>query len=479
MSHPSEWIPEEGIPELVQRSSGMALLYGVQKKITTSGGPESCEPMPFTLFPSFLPKAVLTKARSLHTHFQRLMFDVANDHEFLHMCLKDVLPVDEFTREFWNIYETVRNEGVTQAITIFISRNDFMMEASRDWKKGSQDIRQVEFNTFSSGAGGVGGAVTDVHRYSLKLSGFPLDLDKLPENRPTKGFAKGLVLAWEQYGNPSAVILFVVGVPEPNTPDQRWLERHIFEYNPAVRVIFRTFQQLTAGDTTLGDRKQLLVDGVEVAVVYYRYGYAPTHYPTKKEYDLRLTIERSLAIKCPSMAAHLAGCKKVQQVLAAPGQLEHFIADPDIARSIRETFVGLYHLSYNGSTNETVHRALANPDLFVLKPQREGGGNNLFGAELKTYLEKIQNTSEVTSWILMDRIKTVAHPNRLVRRDMGPELRDVCSELGIFGVHLSCGVKELENYECGFLLRTKPLEANEGGLFSGLSCLDSPLFVSD
>jgi len=32
------------------------------------------------------------------------------------------------------------------------------------------------------------------------------------------------------------------------------------------------------------------------------------------------------------------------------------------------------------STSAIVEEAISNPDAFVLKPQREGGGNNLYGA---------------------------------------------------------------------------------------------------
>lgn len=48
-----------------------------------------------------------------------------------------------------------------------------------------------------------------------------------------------------------------------------------------------------------------------VAVVYYRSGYQLEAYPTAQEWDTRLLIERSRAIKCPSIQYHLAGTKKV------------------------------------------------------------------------------------------------------------------------------------------------------------------------
>ncbi|MEQ2164740.1 hypothetical protein GOODEAATRI_009909 [Goodea atripinnis] len=56
-------------------------------------------------------------------------------------------------------------------------------------------------------------------------------------------------------------------------------------------------------------------------------------------------MERSTAIKCPDISTHLAGTKKVQQVLARPGVLEKFFPDqPQVVEQIRSTFTGLYTL---------------------------------------------------------------------------------------------------------------------------------------
>ena len=42
-----------------------------------------------------------------------------------------------------------------------------------------------------------------------------------------------------------------------------------------------------------------------------RCGYQPDQYPTQREWDARLMMERSRAIKSPSIHYHLAGTKKV------------------------------------------------------------------------------------------------------------------------------------------------------------------------
>lgn len=41
-------------------------------------------------------------------------------------------------------------------------------------------------------------------------------------------------------------------------------------------------------------------------------GYAPADYESEKDWETRLKIELSRAIKCPNIAYHLAGTKKVQ-----------------------------------------------------------------------------------------------------------------------------------------------------------------------
>lgn len=94
----------------------------------------------------------------------------------------------------------------------------------------------------------------------------------------------------------------------------------------------------------------------------------------KQEWDGRLLAERSLAIKCPTVAYQLVGAKKVQQVLAAPGQLERFVKDPQSAALLRASFTGLYPLDHTPEGLAAYEAALVNSDELVMKPQREGGG---------------------------------------------------------------------------------------------------------
>lgn len=51
-------------------------------------------------------------------------------------------------------------------------------------------------------------------------------------------------------------------------------------------------------------------------------------------------LESSTAAQCPSVAYQLAGAKKVQQDLAAPGVVERFVDSQEEAALIRDCFAG-------------------------------------------------------------------------------------------------------------------------------------------
>ena len=65
---------------------------------------------------------------------------------------------------------------------------------------------------------------------------------------------------------------------------------------------------------------------------------------------------------------------------------------------------GLWSLDDKGDpeTQEVLQRADARPEDFVLKPQREGGGNNLYGAALQ---QRIADPQGLAAYILMQRIR--------------------------------------------------------------------------
>ncbi|KAJ2664225.1 Glutathione synthetase [Coemansia sp. RSA 1199] len=226
---------------------------------------------------------------------------------------------------------------------------------------------------------------------------------------------------------------------------------------------------------TVDENDRLLIDGQEVAVAYYRSGYAPTDFPTDTEWNGRWLVEKSRAISVPSLAYHLAGCKKIQQVLANPGQVERFIDDAETAARVRLCFVGLYPLDNTNKGQQALHMALREPHKYVVKPQREGGGYNVYGDDIPQLLTTISD-EERKGYILMDLIQAPAFNSVLVRNGE-LVLASVVSELGIYGIFVSDGKNVVVNKQGGHLLRTKAADVREGGVAAGFAVIDSPLLI--
>ncbi|KAJ3586332.1 hypothetical protein NHX12_012732 [Muraenolepis orangiensis] len=452
---------EQGIPEAILADTKLiqdladvakdtALLNGVLMRTKEEpGSSEVVTYAPFTLFPTAVPRGVFEQALAVQTHYNLLVDLVSQDTQFLEEALASTAESDVFTGRLLDIYRQTTKEGRSQSIVLGLNRSDYML----DQREGAPAaLKQIEINTIAAS-------------FDMCLTRRILD------NNPAAGLARGLAKAWELYGSERAVVMFLVEDVQRNIMDHRCVENELWSRN--IRTIRRRF-----GDISLVQDKRLFVDGQEVAVVYFRDGYMPQNYPTEQSWEARLLIERSLAIKCPDIATHLVGTKKVQQVLAQPGILERFFPDqPRVVQQIRDTFAGLYTLDEGPEGDKTVAMAMANPDRFVLKPQREGGGNNIYGSEICRVLEGVQGTSKRTAYILMEKIQARTSQNYLLRRGAPLQPSKCLSELGVFGVYVRQGTNMVMNECVGHLLRTKSSEHADGGVAAGVAVLDNPLLV--
>ena len=161
---------------------------------------------------------------------------------------------------------------------------------------------------------------------------------------------------------------------------------------------------------TLNDKKDLILDGTtRISLVYFRSGYSPANYPTDAEWNARLVMEKSNAIKCPWIGLQLANTKKVQQILTQPGTVEkHFSGDLDKIHRVRNTFAAIWGLEHDDDeTRSLIEDAKKNPHRYVLKPQLEGGGGNFYGEEIITKLQTFSK-DELAAHILMQKIQPLA-----------------------------------------------------------------------
>lgn len=64
-----------------------------------------------------------------------------------------------------------------------------------------------------------------------------------------------------------------------------------------------------------------------------------------KDWEARILIERSRAIKCPNIQLHITGAKIVQQVLSEPNTVERFIKNKEVVDRLRATFVDIHAIN--------------------------------------------------------------------------------------------------------------------------------------
>ncbi|XP_059561925.1 glutathione synthetase isoform X2 [Myotis daubentonii] len=421
---------EQQLEELARQAVDRALAEGVLLRTTQE--PSSSDVVsyaPFTLFPSLVPSALLEQAYAVQMDFNLLVDAVSQNAAFLEQTLSSTIKRDTFTARLFDIYKQVLKEGIAQTVFLGLNRSDYMFQRNAD---GSPALKQIEINTVSASFGGLASRTPAVHR---------------------------------------ALVLLIAQEKERNVFDQRAIENELLARN--IRVIRRRFEDVSEKGSLDQDRK-LFLDGQEIAVVYFRDGYMPSQY-NQQNWEARLLLERSCSVKCPDIATQLAGTKKVQQELSRVGVLEVLLPDqPEAVARLRATFAGLYSLDLGEEGDQAIAEALAAPNRFVLKPQREGGGNNLYGEEMVQTLERLKDSEERASYILMEKIEPEPFGNCLLRPGCPVRVVQCISELGIFGVYVRQGKTLVMNKHVGHLLRTKATEHADGGVVAGVAVLDNP-----
>ena len=425
-----------------------------------------------------------------------------------------------------------------QSLSLGLFRSDYMLHAPNSTEPPS--LKQVEFNTISSSFGGLAELVTALHTH---LATFPTPSNPLaypkhplfgtgstdnttlksqgvpPPNHAVETLCAGLAAAHTAYGPPKSApylplcILFLVQDHERNIFDQLALSTQLQTAHSIPSFRLPTSQILTITfipPTSCNTSRPLIYTPpsspstpYEATVVYFRALYSPTEYNTPISWTARHRLERSCAIKCPTVLTQLAGSKKVQQALTTSNTLEHFLPHHPASTlsALRSTFAPQYDLS-PGSEGLKLAETPSTAANHVLKPQREGGGNNIYRSSIPSFLKSIPESSH-PGYILMELIKTPPEAKNTVLRSDGSVVSgNVISELGIFGaclwrstkrtseaIHARIGLAGaghtgigltggqppdiLHNEEGGYLLRTKGKDSDEGGVAAGFSSLDS------
>ncbi|CCH40519.1 Glutathione synthetase [Wickerhamomyces ciferrii] len=443
---------------------------------------------PTTLYPTPFPKVAFQDAKDVQLLFNELYAKVASDEKFLFGIIDELAQFDsDFTGKLWETYIKAKNQGIVQPLSLGIFRSDYMVNEIEGKKP---QIKQIEFNTVSVSFGGLSEKVGELHNYLNNHGDYSLDEDSskfyktedLPISDSIKKLSDGLADGDYYYNNQKkstgTIVLVVVQDRERNVFDQRLLEFALLS-NHGIKSIRLTLSEIESKTFIEPNSKKLFIKSTndEVSVVYFRSGYAPTDFNSQKDWDNRLILETSKAIKAPTLLTQLAGAKKIQQILTDEEIISKFITkNPETENNfsqLLDTFVAIYPLDNSPKGLDAKKLALETPDNFVLKPQREGGGNNIYKQDIPNFLKSIPE-KDWAGYILMELIHPQHYQNKILR-DGEIYNEPIISELGRFGtiVFNQESGEILSNNDAGWLLRSKFESSNEGGVAAGFGCVDS------
>ncbi|SGZ39082.1 related to Glutathione synthetase [Hanseniaspora guilliermondii] len=446
---------------------------------------------PVTLYPTILPKENFEGAVLIQKAYNELYANILlDDSNWLDGVIKSISEFDsDFTGKLYGLYLRFINDGVykKQNKELGIFRNDFLLHENED---KSCQLKEVEFNTISVSFGALSSKVSALHHFLNEnghykgqvSSSFDSKHLDIPISQSLASIASNIKLGVEtfevQQSISKSIVLFVVQPNERNVFDQRLIEYELFnKYKIKSKRI--TIDEVDKFINKKNDSYLRYNDDV-ISVVYFRSCYSPNDFKFEKSWDNRLFLETSLAIKAPSLKMQLAGSKKIQQLVTTPETLKRFIPNEDTCNNLLSTFVKIYPLddSAEGRYAKNLIKQ-NNPDVlckFVLKPQREGGGNNIYKSDIHPFLtQNIPNENDWAAYILMELINAQPTKGNVILRNNELHNVDILSELGIFGtVLIDTHTKKIEhNSYDGWLLRSKVSDSNEGGVAAGFGCVDS------
>ncbi|CAR27735.1 hypothetical protein ZYGR_0N02210 [Zygosaccharomyces rouxii] len=466
-------IKRDLLPEIYQWSlSNGLIMYPPNFKL------ESVSVAPTTLYPTPVPRRSFQDAIAVQKAYNELYCNVSRDgnENWLTNESSKLAEFDsEFTGRLWGLYQKASKQGYSQKLRLGVFRSDYLIDKRHD------EIKQVEFNTISVSFGGLSSKVGQLHNFlndSGKYSpdrGSEFYSNEIPVSESAIKLADALATAVEHYEprQPNPVVAFVVQDGERNVFDQRIVEYNLLQSHGIQTVRF-TLEQVKTHTFLEPDSRRLYwkKSGQEIAVIWFRSAYSPADFKTEESWENRLILETSYAIKAPDLLIQLSGTKKIQQLLTNPDILAQFVPDESSRSQLLSTFVNIYPLDDSSLGREGKRLAFEQPFNYVLKPQREGGGNNIYKNDIPDALRKMDE-KDWAAYILMELIQPEPNKKNVVLRGSEYYKEPILSELGIFGCVLFDESEIHYNQYSGWLLRSKFNSSNEGGVAAGFGCVDS------
>ena len=473
--------------DAVESAVDWSLMHGLALK----AGVSAARHCAFSFSPTPIARERFHQLRQVVPLMGRMINAVSYDHAFLSEAIRPLQGSDCLFDHLYEQYQKLHAKGQAPARkSLLIMRTDFMDDEVLGPKI-------IEFNGIAAGMGPFGQRAHQLHQYLQETwpEQFHLwagsEKVELVDNSAIENLASGIAKAARHTRENSRdsgapVFLMVVQPDEDNIYDQKLLKLAL--QARGVKTVRRTLRQLYDEISTGGNNRLMLAGMGSVDVVYFRTGYQPQDYVAEDVEesrccealgDTRAFIEQHNVAVNATVAQQLATSKRVQTLLTemSAKQLTRFNLPQEEAEKVKFYLGEMHQLN---SQSLDWFRQQPSRD-WVLKNQGEGGGHCIFDEDIMPRLENLANQPEShNSWALMRRLRPQHRPHEalLVRQGEARVVDDLISEIGMFTVHFEGDAVTEDDGYAGYLIRSKPAEAREGGVHSGLGVVDSLYYAN-
>ena len=468
---------EKNIPENILEEMIMYLYtHGLIIKSKTNG----VNHIPIMLTPSPLPKDIYDKIYFYQIAFNKIIIRLSNDQKYLEEILNPIAEKDEFVRKNLDISKKLVNYEHKQKIKLGIFRNDYLFDKVQNF------LLFTEYNTIASSMGTFSDRLKKF--YSFFSEKYPDIFKKYKDTIiPVESydnidkFSESMVEAI-QLGFPNqykdSIIVFVVQKNETNIFDQCSISDDLYnKYKIATKRL--TLNEIKK-NCVQDEKGNLTIDGKLISMFYFRAGYCESDFQDEESWQGRELIELSTAIKVPDINTFLTTFKVFQYELSKPHVMKHYCDNELIINDILRFFGGIYYIRdmNDEAKKELFSKIKSDPTKYILKPMREGGGNNVYGDKLKELIPEEGNEPGdlLKVSVIVDKIDSAVHES-IVLRNEKISFQNSVSEFSIYGIVLSNENIFKINKSSSFLVRTKNKDEIEGGIMEGAGAVDLPCLV--
>lgn len=416
---------------------------------------------PITTRPTPFKRALYCEAVELQPLVNELVHRLATSDSFIGLLEESLGSTDEFMNHLFALYRKSRSCEWRRRVAAGFFRNDFLVE---------ERLCQVELNTFCCAFPSLSARVAQLLHSGGSVPANDCEGEIVDLLLRCNSLYSSLLSAC---GLPTLVVIAVLP-GEKNIFDQLHL-MNILGAVHGVECRRLTFSEIAAQCSKTQDGHLVWHGSHQVSCVYLRAGYDPAEYGAPETIEARELCELSRCIPVPSVSYQLIG-KKIAQCLLFDEEIFRTFLPEERFQRLRPTFV--FQKPLAAISDQEEREIVGSPSEFVIKPQRDGGGHNLFGEAVReAVLDKAFNRR---AYVLMHKIKAKPASHTTAVASTGePVAFEGISELGIYGSFVYCDGCTLKNSSSGYLLRTKPAEVNETGVVAGFGFLDAPSLVDE